>query len=64
MADRIRRLMREQMVTDRQTGQLRPVRYGDIVILTRSVRGWSEVFMEVLREEGIPAFAGDEGGLF
>ena len=64
VADRIRRLMREQMVTDRQTGQLRPVRYGDIVILTRSVRGWSEVFMEVLREEGIPAFAGTKEGYF
>ena len=64
VADRIRRLMREQLVTDRETGQLRPVRYGDIVILIRSVRGWSEVFMEVLREEGIPAFAGTKEGYF
>lgn len=64
VADCIRRLLKEQMVTDKETGKLRPVRYGDIVILTRSIKGWSDVFMEVLLEEGIPACAGTKEGYF
>ena len=64
VADCIRRLLKEQLVTDKETGKLRPVRYGDIVILTRSIKGWSDVFMEVLLEEGIPACAGTKEGYF
>lgn len=64
VADRIRRLMKEQMVTDPETGEMRPVRYGDIVILTRSIKGWSDVFAEALMEEGIPAHAGTKEGYF
>ena len=37
VANRIRCLMENGMVTDKKTGQLRAVQYRDIVILSRSV---------------------------
>lgn len=64
VAARIRKLLQEQLVTDRETGRLRPVRYGDIVILLRSLKGWSDEFLETLQEEGIPASAGSREGYF
>ena len=60
----IKRLMNSQMVTDKKTGELRPVRYSDIVILTRSVKGFCDVFTEVLMREGIPVCAGTKEGYF
>lgn len=62
-ARRIKELLQEQQVTEKD-GTLRPVRYSDIVILTRSVKGWSDVFSEVLEEEGIPVCAGTKEGYF
>ena len=61
---RIHQLMENFQVTDKATGELRPVKYSDIVILTRSVRGFADVFTEVLNEEGIPAYAGTREGYF
>ena len=51
-------------VTDKESGKLRPLQYRDIVILTRSSRGFSDVFVEILGQEGIPAFAGTKEGYF
>ena len=42
----------------------RKVRFGDIAILLRSMTGWSEKFIEVLNEMGIPAFADTKTGYF
>ena len=53
-ADRIRALMGQLQVTDKETGQLRPVRYSDMVILMRAMDGWADVYQDVLEEEGIP----------
>ncbi len=64
IAGRIRELMREFQVVDKESGKFRPVRYSDIVILTRSVRGFADVFTEVLTREGIPAYAGTREGYF
>ena len=64
IAGRIRTLIREQKVVDKKTGKLRPARYSDIVILTRSIRGYADVFTEVLSREGIPACAGTREGYF
>lgn len=64
IAKRIRQLMREQMVLDKKTGTYRPVQYGDIVILTRSAKGWTEVLARVLGENGIPAYACSREGYF
>ncbi len=61
---RIKELMADQMVTDRQTGKLRPVQYRDIVILTRSMKGFADVFAEVLGRYGIPVCAGAKEGYF
>lgn len=61
---RIKELMADQMVTDRQTGKLRPVQYRDIVILTRSMKGFADVFAEVLGGYGIPVCAGAKEGYF
>ncbi len=43
---------------------LRPCRYGDIVILLRTMSGWAEVFAKVLTEQGIPAVSDTQGGYF
>ncbi len=64
IAGRIRELLREYQVTDKESGKLRPVRYSDIVILTRSVKGFADIFTEVLNREGIPAYAGTREGYF
>lgn len=56
VARRMKRLMEEQLVTDKETGELRRVRYSDIVILLRSLSGWADAFAGVLNEAGIPAY--------
>ena len=38
--------------------------YGDIVILLRTMSGWSETFLEVFAEQGIPAYADTSAGYF
>lgn len=64
IAARIRALRKEYQVTDKASGQLRPVRYGDIVILLRTSSGWDEEFKEVLEAEGIPVYISSKTGYF
>ena len=64
IARRIRELVRNGAVIDRETGGYRRVQYRDIVILTRSIRGWAEDFAAVLAEEGIPAYSVSREGYF
>ena len=52
------------MVIDRENGGYRRVQYKDIVILTRSIRGWAEDFASVLAEEGVPAYSVSREGYF
>ncbi len=61
-AVRIRELLRNGQVTE--GGALRPARPGDIVILLRTMSGWSETFVRVLQDEGIPASAQSREGYF
>ena len=63
-AERIRRLISEQLVTDKETGQLRPARYSDIAILSRSFSNWAEDFYEALTGEGIPLVMERREGYF
>lgn len=42
----------------------RRIEYRDIVILLRSVSGWSEEFIETLTDMGIPAFSDTKTGYF
>lgn len=55
---------RGMLVTDKVTGKLRPATYKDIVILLRSMSNWSEVFVNTLMQEGIPAYADTGTGYF
>ncbi len=64
IAQRIDELMREHKVTDPDTGELRPLRYADIVILLRTSKGWDDVFKRVLEEKGIPVHVSSQEGYF
>lgn len=63
-AAKIKQLLREFQVTDKETGQLRRASYRDIVILLRTVSGWDEVFKRVLEEEQIPVHMTSRTGYF
>lgn len=64
VASKIRSMMRAQRVTDKKTGELRGVRYSDIVILLRSFGAYADVFTEVLEQKKIPAHASSKTGYF
>lgn len=64
VAARIGRMIREQKVTDKETKQLRPARYSDIVILLRSFGKYADTFTEVMEEKKIPAYAASKTGYF
>lgn len=64
VAARIKRLLKDFQVTDKETGTLRRARYRDIVILLRTLSGWDEVFKRVLEEEGIPVHVTARTGYF
>ena len=64
IAERIHRLIRDGVVLDKETGEYRRVHYRDIVILTRSIRGWAEICASVLTEAGIPAYSVSREGYF
>ncbi|MBQ2936104.1 MAG: UvrD-helicase domain-containing protein [Lachnospiraceae bacterium] len=64
VADRIRELVGHFPVTDAQTGELRPAKYSDIVILFRATAGWDEDFRRVLAERGIPVHITSKTGYF
>ena len=64
VARRIHQLIRHHMVKDKRTEKMRPAEFRDIVILTRSMKGYADVYMEVLKKEGIPVYAGSSEGYF
>ncbi|MCR5727522.1 MAG: UvrD-helicase domain-containing protein [Lachnospiraceae bacterium] len=45
-------------------GKMRPVKFGDIVILLRTMKDWASAFSEVLEAEGIPVFSDETDGFF
>lgn len=64
IAQKIRKLHSDFKVTDKETGELRQVKYSDIVILLRTTSGWAEEFKGVLEKEGIPAYVASRTGYF
>ena len=64
VADRILDMKRNQMVTDKSGGQLRPVRFSDIVILMRSPGSGGVDLCGGAAENGIPAFMESRTGYF
>ncbi len=51
-------------VLDKETGEYRPVKYKDIVILLRATKNWSEILLDELGSEGIPVYADTGSGYF
>lgn len=51
-------------VLDKETGEYRPIKYKDIVILLRATKNWSESLLDELGQEGIPAYADTGSGYF
>ena len=64
IANKIKSMRQNFSVTDKASGELRPVRYSDIVILLRSNSGWDEPFKKVLESEGIPVYITSKTGYF
>lgn len=64
VANRISRMVGSFPVTDAATGELRPARYSDIVILFRTAAGWDEDFRRILSERGIPVHVTSKTGYF
>lgn len=64
IAQRIRDLCRDFLVTDKKTGLLRPAKYSDMVILLRTAAGVDDVLKKVLEEEGIPTYISSGKGYF
>lgn len=64
VARRIRELVGKHEIYDKKLDAYRPVRYSDIVVLTRSLVGWTDIFSEVLGEEGIPTYTSSREGYF
>lgn len=64
VGQKIQALLQHQMVTDKETGKLRHAKYSDMVILLRSLTGWSDAFVKILGEMGIPAKATTGTGYF
>lgn len=52
------------LIYDKALRIMRPVVYGDIVILLRSARIWTPLMIEELRLEGIPAYGDQTKGYF
>ncbi|NLJ96076.1 MAG: UvrD-helicase domain-containing protein [Clostridiales bacterium] len=52
------------MLFDRDNLSHRPAELKDMVILLRTMSGWSEVFVNTLMQEGIPAYADTGTGYF
>lgn len=64
IAGKIQEMYRNFKVTDKESGQMRPVRYSDMVILLRTTSGWAEEFKGILEKEGIPAYVSSRTGYF
>lgn len=64
IAERIHDMMKVQKVWDKDRNEMRDVEYRDIVILSRSISGWADVFSKVLNREGIPTITTSKEGYF
>ena len=64
IASRIKQLRGSLKVMEKSTGELRPVRYSDMVILLRTTSGWDEEFKKILEQQGIPVYITSKTGYF
>lgn len=56
--------MKDKRIFDVNIGAYRPLTFRDIVILLRSMDGTAAKIVDVLRRNGIPAYAADKDGYF
>ena len=61
---RIQEIVGKEYVWDKEEECFRKARYGDIVILLRTISGWADTFGDVLGDMGIPCFTGSQKGYF
>lgn len=64
IACKILEMRKTGKVTDKKTGEFRAAQFGDMVILLRSMTGWSDTFANVLGAYGIPTVTGTSTGYF
>ena len=64
VAKRIQEMVGSHRVYDRDMDAYRPAQYSDIVILTRAMTGWADVYYEELMEAGIPTSVPSQEGYF
>lgn len=64
VAGRIAELIEHEMVYDKKEKGYRKARYSDIVILLRTMTGWTETFGQVLASQGIPSYSASKTGYF
>lgn len=64
IASKIKELMKDGQVYDAKRAEYRRMKYSDIVILTRSVKDWADVFVNELMNVGIPAYCESNAGYF
>ncbi len=64
VARRIKELVGNHQVFDKNIDGYRPAKYSDIVLLTRSLAGWSDLFAEILAQEGVPTSVASREGYF
>ncbi len=61
---RILAMVGKDSICDPRTGTTRCVRFGDIAVLMRAVSGHAQVYLDVFRQMGIPAYSGSSTGYF
>ena len=67
IANRIKTLVYKeklQVADEDNEGNTRDIRFKDIVILLRTMKDWSSVFVETLEAEGVPVFSDESDGFF
>jgi len=64
IAKRIHELMETQMVTDKENGGMRRLRYKDITIVCRSTAKYCDAMTKVFKQNHIPLYTGPKKGYF
>lgn len=65
IAKRIKKMFSENYhILDKKTGNYRPIVFGDIAILLRSIKKWSGIFDNIFIKEDIPFYAENSLGYF
>ena len=64
VAQRIHELLGSLMVTDKETKELRPMEYRDVVILVRKLDIWEDFFKPEFERQGIPVYVPSKSGYF